>query len=143
MLSGSFNWIHLLLGATASLLIAWINSGHSPFVPNFRIWGKTILFLPWLFSRIVHSTLHVTKLILNPKLPISPKLLHVKTNLRNRAAVVLLGNSITLTPGTITAEVDDSTLIVHTLDDVSSEDVRSGRLEGKIASVFGNGDTSP
>ncbi|WP_447970233.1 Na+/H+ antiporter subunit E [Nitrospira sp. M1] len=143
MLSGSFDWIHLSLGLAASFTVAWINSGHSPFVPNFRIWGKTILFLPWLFFRIVQSSLHVTKLILDPNLPIAPKLLRVKTNLSNRAGVVLLGNSITLTPGTITAEVDDSTLIVHTLDDVSSEDVRSGRLESKIASVFGNGGTSP
>jgi len=142
MLSGSFHWIHLSLGAAASFTVAWINSGHSPFVPNFRIWGKTILFLPWLFVQIIKSSLHVTKLILNPNLPIAPKLLHVKTNLNNRAAVVLLGNSITLTPGTITAEVDASTLIVHALDDVSSEDVRSGRLESKIASVFEDGGKS-
>ncbi|GJL51512.1 Na+/H+ antiporter subunit E [Candidatus Nitrospira salsa] len=142
MLSGSFHWIHLSLGAAASFTVAWINSGHSPFVPNFRIWGKTILFLPWLFVQIIKSSLHVTKLILNPNLPIAPKLLRVKTNLNNRAAVVLLGNSITLTPGTITAEVDASTLIVHALDDVSSEDVRSGRLESKIASVFEDGGKS-
>jgi len=56
--------------------------------------------------------------------------------LRHDAAVVLLGNSITLTPGTITAEVDHHSLIVHAMDEISAEEVTSGRLESKIAEVF-------
>lgn len=54
----------------------------------------------------------------------------------HHAAVVLLGNSITLTPGTITAEVDRNTLIVHAMDEVSAEDVTSRRIESKIAEMF-------
>ena len=54
----------------------------------------------------------------------------------HHAAVVLLGNSITLTPGTITAEVDGSNLIVHALDEVSGEDVTNKTIESKIAGVF-------
>ncbi len=140
MLSASFDWVHLGLGLILSFTVAWINSGHSPFVPNFRLWGKIILYIPWLFFRILQSSLHVTKLILHPALPIDPKLIHVKTKLANPAAVVLLGNSITLTPGTITAEVEPDALIVHALDDISAEDVTSGRIESKIAEVYRNGE---
>ena len=138
MLSASFDWIHLGLGLVLSFTVAWINSGHSPFVPNFRLWGNILLYFPWLFMRIVQSSLHLSKLILHPSLPINPRLIRVETKLGHRAAVVLLGNSITLTPGTITAEVDHDSLIVHAMDEVSGEDVTSGRLESKIAEVFKN-----
>ncbi|MGB0910700.1 MAG: Na+/H+ antiporter subunit E [Nitrospirales bacterium] len=136
MLSASFDWIHLGLGLVLSFTVAWINSGHSPFVPKFRLWGNIILYLPWLFLKIVQSSIHVSKLILHPSLPIDPRLIDVETQLDHHAAVVLLGNSITLTPGTITAEVDRNKLIVHALDDVSGQDVRNKSIESKIAGIF-------
>ncbi len=136
LLSASFDWIHLGLGVILSFAVAWINSGHSPFVPKFRLWGKILLYIPWLFFKIVQSSLHVSKLILHPALPIEPRLIDVKANLDHHAAVVLLGNSITLTPGTITAEVDRNKLIVHALDEVSGEDVTHKTIESKIAAVF-------
>lgn len=138
MLSASFNWIHLGLGLILSFTVAWLNSGHSPFVPNFRLWGNILLYLPWLFFKIVQSSLHLSKLILHPALPINPRLIRVETKLRHDAAVVLLGNSITLTPGTITAEVDHHSLIVHAMDEISAKDVTSGRIESKIAEIFRN-----
>ena len=136
MLSASFDWIHLGLGLILSFAVAWINSGHSPFVPKFRLWGNILLYLPWLFLKIVQSSLHVSKLILHPSLPIDPRLINVQSKLGHHAAVVLLGNSITLTPGTITAEVDRNTLIVHALDEVSGKDVTNKIIESKIAVMF-------
>ena len=60
----------------------------------------------------------------------------MESKLHHRAAVVLLGNSITLTPGTITAEVDRNNLIVHSMDKVLSEDLASKQIESKIADIF-------
>jgi len=142
MLSAHFDPYHLGLGLVLSFLVAWINSGHSPFVPRFYIWGKILLYLPWLFTRIVQSSLHLTKLILHPKLPIAPRLIRYQTTLQEPPAIVLLGNSVTLTPGTITAEVDGQTLLVHAMDEVSEEDLTTGRLEAKIADVFGESPSS-
>ncbi len=136
MLSASFDFLHLGLGLLLSFTVAWINSGHSPFVPKFRLWGNILLYLPWLFVKIIQSSLHVSKIILHPALPINPRLIDVATNLGHHAAVVLLGNSITLTPGTITAEVDRNKLIVHALDEASGEDVTNKNIESKIASIF-------
>ena len=136
LLSASFAWIHLGLGLICSFAVAWINSGHSPFVPKFRLWLKIILYLPWLFYKIVQSSLQLTKLILHPALPIAPQLISVETKLRHHAAVVLLGNSITLTPGTITAEVDRNKLIVHAMDKTLAEDIISKQIESKIADIF-------
>ena len=138
LLSASFEWIHLGLGLVLSFSVAWINSGHSPFVPKFRLWSRILLYLPWLFYKIVQSSLHVTRLILHPALPIDPQLISVKSKLNHHAAVVLFGNSITLTPGTITAEVDRNNLIVHALDKALSEDFESKEMESKIADLFKN-----
>ena len=136
LLSASFEWIHLGLGLILSFAVAWSNAGHSSFVPKFRLWSRMLLYLPWLFYKIVQSSLHLSKLILHPALPIAPQLISVESKLNHHAAVVLLGNSITLTPGTITAEVDRNKLIVHALDKVLSESVTSKQIESKIADIF-------
>ena len=135
-LSASFEWIHLGLGLIFSFAVAWINSDRSPFVPKFRLWLRAPLYLPWLFYKIIQSSLHLSKLILHPALPIAPQLISVESKLNHHAAVVLLGNSITLTPGTVTVEVDRNKLIVHALDKVLSESVTSKQIESKIADIF-------
>ena len=136
LLSASFEWIHLGLGLIFSFSVAWINSGHSPFVPKFGLWLRILLYLPWLFYKIIQSSLHLSRLILHPALPIDPQLISVESKLRHTAAVVLFGNSITLTPGTITAEVDRNNLIVHAMDKALSEDFESKEMESKIADIF-------
>jgi multicomponent Na+:H+ antiporter subunit E len=135
-LSASFEWIHLGLGLILSFAVAWINSDRSPFVPKFRLWLRAPFYLLWLFYKIIQSSLHLSKLILHPALPIAPQLISVDSKLRHHAAVVLLGNSITLTPGTITAEVDGNKLLVHVIDKVSGEDIVSKEIESKIAEIF-------
>ena len=136
LLSASFEWIHLGLGLVFSCAVAWGNAGHSSFVPKFRLWLRILLYLPWLFYKIIESSLHLSKLILHPALPIDPQLISIKSKLNQHAAVVLFGNSITLTPGTITAEVDRNKLIVHAIDKASSEDFESKQMESKIAYIF-------
>lgn len=133
-LSASFEWIHLGLGLIFSFAVAWINSGHALFVPKFRLWLRILLYLPWLFYKILQSSLNLSKLILHPALPIAPKLISVESKLRHHAAVVLLGNSLTLTPGTITAEVDRNNLIIHSMD--KNDDAAIKQIESKIADIF-------
>lgn len=134
LFSASFELIHLGMGLVISFAVAWINSGHSPFVPKFRLWLRTFLYLPWLFYKIIQSSINLSKLILHSELPISPQMITVKSKLRHHAAIVLLGNSITLTPGTITAEVDRNNLIVHSID--KGGDVAIKQIESKIAYIF-------
>ena len=136
LLSASFEWIHLSLGLVFSFAVAWGNAGHSSFVPKFRLWSRILLYFPWLFYKIVQSSLHLSKLILHPALPIAPQLISVESKLNHHAAIVLLGNSITLTPGTVTAEVDRNKLIVHALDKVLGEDVEKKQIESKISEIF-------
>ncbi len=136
ILSGTSHPFHVGLGLVASFVVAWLNSGYadSPFRPASAL--RLLWYLPWLFGRIVQSSLHVTALILHPALPIAPTLIHYRPKLQSQAAVVLLGNSITLTPGTITGEVDEQELVVHALDEESGHDLTTRRLEHQVARVF-------
>lgn len=136
VLSGKYDLSHVVLGFIVSSGVAWLNTGypHSPF-HNFP-WGRVLRYAPWLFLRIVESSLQVTKIILNPTLPIKPNLITYKSQLKHQAAIVLLGNSVTLTPGTITVEVNGNQLVVHAINDTSGDDLTSGRMERKIAEVF-------
>ncbi len=139
VLSGRYNALHVVLGFLGSCGVAWLNTGypHSPF--HQFPWGRLLLYIPWLLVRIVQSSLHLTKLILSPGLPINPKLISYKSHLTHQAAIVLLGNSVTLTPGTITVEVNGSHFMVHVIDEASGNDLVSGLMERKIAGVFQKG----
>ena len=136
LLSGKLDVFHLSVGFLGAALIAWVNteSRHldEPPLPLARL----VLYLPWLFWEIVKSSLNITKIILDPKLPINPRLIQYRTNLGSNPAVVLLGNSITLTPGTVTIEVSSNELVVHALDDESSSGLESRTMERKIAEAF-------
>jgi multicomponent Na+:H+ antiporter subunit E len=134
LLSTSFEWMHLGLGLIISFAVAWVNSGHSPFVPRFRLWLRIFLYLPWLFYKIIQSSINLSKQILHPALPITPQLISMKSKLRHHAAIVLFGNSLTLTPGTITAEVDRNNLIIHAMG--KNDDVAIKQIESKIADIF-------
>ena len=141
MLSGRFDPVHLGLGVASSLVVVWLNSGQVSSPLQGIPWARLMGYWPWLFLRILQSSLHLTRLILHPSLPIAPKLIQYRTKLRGDFPIVLLCNSITLTPGTITVEVNGQDLIVHAMDEVSSQDLVKDQFERKLARVFAQGDS--
>jgi multicomponent Na+:H+ antiporter subunit E len=98
---------------------------------------QALLYWPWLAREIVKSALTVSRIILDPKLPISPTLVRFKPSQRSVVGLVTHANSITLTPGTITVEAEGGEFLVHGLTKtgaagcVDSEmDRRVSRFEG-------------
>ncbi len=137
LLSESFNPLHMAVGLLASLAVSSVNAYQ--FGPRAHAvrWWKALWYFPWLFGRILLSGLHVSYLILHPRLPIKPQLFRHRTDLGHDSAMMLIGNSITLTPGTLTVEAANDELIVHAIDSESARDVKTGRLEAKVGQVFG------
>ena len=136
LLSESFKPFHLGLGLVVAFGVSWLNTDRSTSrsaIPRLRI----VWYFLWLVGRILQSGFHLSVLILHPALPIDPKLIRYRTKLREEAGIVLLGNSITLTPGTITVEVNSQDFVIHAMDDTSGHDVTSRRLEQQIAGLFG------
>jgi len=77
---------------------------------------KYIKFMPLFFKKLVQSNIAVAKIVLNPKLPINTRIVKLKTILKSDSDKLLLANAITLTPGTITLELDGEDLYVHVLN---------------------------
>ena len=73
-------------------------------------------YLVTLVSEILKANRQVLIYIMTPQLQVEPQLVHFKTNLRSETARVILANSITLTPGTITVRIEDGDFWVHCLD---------------------------
>ncbi len=136
ILSGKYNLFHMGVGLASSVGLAWLHTGHLDSPPRLLPFVRIVWYLPWVIGRVFRSGLHLSFLILHPALPIAPKLISYKTALRDRAAIVMLGNTITLTPGTVTVEVNSQDLVVHTIDDESAHDLTSLQLENKIMGIF-------
>ncbi len=101
----------------------------------------TLLYIPYLVYYIFIANLDVAYRVLNPNLPINPGIVKVKTSLKNELAKTILANSITLTPGTLTVEVDNEYFYVHWIN-ISSDDpdvqrrIILGRFERVLRRIF-------
>ena len=91
---------------------------------ELRLYKKVPQFLKYVFllvKEIIKANMAVIKMILTRREVTEPTLVKVHTDLKSETAKVMLANSITLTPGTITVSMEDDTLLVHCLDKSLSE----------------------
>ena len=93
-----------------------------------------LIYWPWLVKEILVSAVKVSWLILQPSLPISPRLIEVETPQKGSVGLVTYANSITLTPGTITVRVDrpHHSFLVHALTEESAEGVATGEMSRRV-----------
>ena len=82
----------------------------------FRLVPLFLRYFWVLVQEIVKANVCVLKIILSPELQPEPALVYFETKLKTGTAKMLLANSITLTPGTITVSVEGSRFCVHCLD---------------------------
>lgn len=75
----------------------------------------TIGYIIKLFWEMLKANFHVAYIVIHPNLPVKPGIVRVKTKLKRDSALTMLANSITLTPGTLTVDIDKekSVLYVH------------------------------
>lgn len=96
-----------------------------------------VTYYPWLLLEVVKSAWAVSLIILNPKLPISPAMTRLRASQRSSAGIATYGNSITLTPGTLTVGVEGTELVVHALTVEGALDLESGRMDRRISRFEG------
>lgn len=148
VLSGHFQLKYMLIGAvlvgvvtylTNDLFYAALQQGASLYaaVSNiFRQIWRFLLYIPWLLSRIVMANVQVAMIVLNPKMPVAPALLVFKTTMLKGMARVTLANSITLTPGTITADLAKDTYVIHTIQPPLAGELVEPVMQNKVAHVY-------
>ncbi len=73
-------------------------------------------YLYYLVKEIIAANITVSRMILTRKEQMEPVIIHVRTDLKTETARMMLANSITLTPGTITVALTENDLLVHCLD---------------------------
>ncbi|MDO4941273.1 MAG: Na+/H+ antiporter subunit E [Lachnospiraceae bacterium] len=83
------------------------------------IWGIIYVFV--LVLEILKANIGVIHFILSAEDRVEPQLVHFKTDLKSDMARVILANSITLTPGTITVSLEEDEYTVHCLDKSMAE----------------------
>lgn len=149
LLSGHFEVQFIVLGIASSLVTVGLTQNlmrparpdrFQP-IPTSVGWLVSTLFrfaayIPYLAYQIVRSNVEVAYLVLHPKLPISPRLVEFETPMRLEPAQVLLANSITLTPGTVTVDVRNGRFLVHSLYPAAAQGLVKGDMPRRVGEVF-------
>jgi multicomponent Na+:H+ antiporter subunit E len=92
----------------------------------------------WLYVEIAKSAWAVTRIILDPKLPISPTFTRVRASQKTTAGIATYANSITLTPGTITTGVSGNILTVHAIVSDGADDLEAGGMDRRVSQFEGS-----
>ena len=89
----------------------------------------------WLGREIFKANFDVALLILDPRMPIDPRLFEVHPQQDSDLARVIYANSITLTPGTITTDLNPTRIQIHALGEYAEKDIRTGTMAAKVAAL--------
>ncbi len=95
---------------------------------ELRLFKKAPILVAYLFlliKEIIVANLQMMKIVTSKKAKIHPVMVKVKIPLKTNFARVLLANSITLTPGTITAELNGDEFTIHCVDTAFSEGIEN------------------
>lgn len=128
LITWRLHWQHLIVGAFCSLGITLFN--HDLLLQKkerplflFATARKWLLYFIVLVGAIFKSNWDVARIVLSPRLNISPGFVKFRTKVKKPLNRVILANSITLTPGTLTVDVEEDHFIVHAITRTHAEDV--------------------
>ncbi len=135
----------LITGALVSFVISLFSykhfsqhgMGHFHPLKLYYVLNYFIVFL----IELVKSNLDVAMRVINPRMPIKPGIVKIQTRLENPVAKMILANSITLTPGTLTVDLIDQDLYIHWLvvnesDASARQEAIAGKFEPILMKIF-------
>mgnify|MGYP001059933213 CR=1 FL=1 len=136
--SGYFKPLLLGLGLVSCMLTVYLATRMGFFKDDLyalRVGWPIIRFWLWLLPQIVHSSLEVAKVVLQPKLSVRPQLVELDIANLHPVDQVILGNAMTLTPGTLTVDLYDGKLLVHALTQAGAHEVRDGQMLHRVGAA--------
>lgn len=137
LLSGHYEPFLIAVGCATAAAMVWLahrmdvmdHEGHP-----VHLGLSALAYWPWLASEIVKSGWTVSKVILDPRLPIEPTLVRFRPSQKSAVGLTAHANSITLTPGTISIEVSPDEFLVHALTRKSAEGLATGgEMDARMA----------
>lgn len=135
--SGIYKPLLLVLGAFSCVLSVYVayRLGFFRDSSGLHVIPRLPLYWGWLMPEIVRSSLDVARIVLDPKLPISPVVVEFEAAPKGPVGQAILGNAITLSPGTVTLDVYDGRLRVHCLTREGAESLLSGDANRRAADL--------
>ena len=137
LLTGSFAWQELVAGAVVSAGVALFSARWFVHESPGRFFGKQLFILIWYCVAIfpwelIKANCDMAKRALSPKLKINPGIIKVPVDVPTEYGKTMLANSITLTPGTITVDIDEhegqTWYYIHWIDVVETDRVAAGEI---------------
>jgi len=117
-LSGYFKVMLLTLGVVSIAIVVWMCARMKILdvetVP-YATSPKAMSYFSWLFKEIVKANMQVVKAVLSPDMEVSPTMTKIPLNSDSDISKTMFANSITLTPGTVSVDMQDDHILVHAL----------------------------
>lgn len=143
--SGVIELFYLSLGAISALFVSYLFHEKFTMIKElhlaFRSFMRFIGYMPWIIKEIALASWDVAKRVLDPRMPIDPIIISFQSTLKSQLAMTTLANSITLTPGTITIDVEqDGTFYVHSLAKEPAESLLTKppcEMAARVGYIFG------
>ncbi|MCF7929607.1 MAG: Na+/H+ antiporter subunit E [Spirochaetales bacterium] len=141
MLTGVENRDEWIVGGIALVLTVLVFFRPAGVYGGLRCSPKGIVLIPVYLVvflwELIKSNLDVAVRVLNPRLPINPGIVRFKTKMDSDLGKLILANSITLTPGTLTVDVEDDTLTVHWIDvDAAAPEDAGKKIAGRFEKLL-------
>lgn len=147
VLSGRTETKFVIYGILTAVVTTWVTYPLL-LVPNkdgskkYYVFGfsipKMIMYFFWLMWQLVLANIDVLLATTGQELNIDPKVVRFRFRADNPMASVILANSITLTPGTVTMNVtDDGVYEIHALTVGAAAGVLDGGMQKKVADLYG------
>ena len=128
------------LGVISVALVLWMSQRirliDGEGVP-IRMLPRRGSYLSWLFKEIVGTNVEMAKLVTAKEIDSQPAVVDSPSHQKSDVSRALLANSITLTPGTVTMDVDDIHMYVHALTNAAAKDLVHGEMRGRVRKVEG------
>ena len=140
LMSGIYTPFLVLAGLGASIAVAAIALRMEVADPEgypVRFSVAVVTYWPWLIKEMLVSGWRVARIILDPRLPVSPALVRFRPTQQTAVGLATHANSITLTPGTITAQAGYDEFLVHALTREAAEGLAGSEMDRRITRLEG------
>jgi multicomponent Na+:H+ antiporter subunit E len=138
LMSGHYTFLITSLGIISCLLCVYL-AKRAKLIDDeglpLSFFPRLISYLLWLFKEIIISNYSTAKTIINGK--IDPEIFTIKPSQKSEVGKATYANSITLTPGTVTTQIDKNLFEVHALNSDFGDDLRNGEMDKKVSWLEG------
>jgi multicomponent Na+:H+ antiporter subunit E len=147
VLSGKLDAFHLGIGAATAVWVARLARNLLTLPPAIGrslqhplqgvAWFRVATYVPWLAWQIALSSIQIARVVFDPNLPIRPSVVRFESGLPHTLARLTLAHSITLTPGTVTLDLEGDEFVVHALTSEAADEIGRGSMQHAVHPLFG------